>query len=1112
MQKKRCIDSARSQISIFFILGMLFILLIALYIFSLSVLSPEISERHIKDLELEFNRQALENYVNYCIVNETSNILKQLGVNGGTLNQTETERHSRLYYGESYRKLCVNMEGSRYCINRILTLDDMENEIAEKILENLDNCIDFDYFKDRGYIITKGNKSMQVKITDRGLTFNLNYRINMAIESQEITAEQFYASIEHPLGMVYKLVMDIINSETAYGFFDKDEWMQDNNMLFSIQKKRPYPYILYSIHADQDFTFKFSIETEDQASRAGRNYLYDLEYGCCYIKQTCFKNADQYTCRKKGGVYEINSNCICRTSFAGSALPSISYKDCGERKNGESWCVNEQGIGGRSIVHSCHDGENFIEECKDFNEEICVESSQDGLAKASCKINRWHDCTRCDTTECCENDILRDCKWMPIEYQVIIESDSGQCVPKVPPGFRFWDGAGQEVCNIGTRYARCNGFSCDQSWVQYTADYCSSLGSCGINKNYNGILTTSGYLNTDPRHRASFTEKAIPFISTNRKQDTLIFSEERESIEMIPALITAWLNYLDDASRGREIILDYSFCGLWQQPLEDQMCNKCNENGICSEYKCYSLGQSCIYKEENGYPICEFKSDSGQEIEINFRAEYDYDEKTIDIAGKTLNGFEISNLIHPYELINFGITTNVETKCKITYMPQLRFTETPAIWFGKPEFAREHNVAFRLPEKITIPEKLYENLNITSIQELYEIIITEYNLLEDLFSTSFVEIIRKFNEFIENKDYLIELLRLSISGIDNNKYYVFLRCSDQSGQENQEPVFISFEIDEDFHDTEPAKLLSSYPANQSRLSALPYPLHIFLNKPAECKYSEFDTSYALMEHEFECETSRLRLSSIAGGSYECRTSSDIPELYIKCKDNPPELRNYAFKVIMGMNESDINYQVNETQIILTQHRLFNNTNVYMPRSDALYDVSMILPRYHNCKIGFNGYNYDLMNDLECEEINSSSRYYMHGSMNCSRQMVPGDYTAYIMCAGQVPQQRNINPESFHLQFFLDEDLSIISYFPEEYEIIDSDRAELGIVVNRDIAQYGVNCGYKLNTNELFQMYQYGTFQFKRNIDNLMSGTYDVEFSCIDNAGNTDIKQTTFIIP
>jgi len=475
-------------------------------------------------------------------------------------------------------------------------------------------------------------------------------------------------------------------------------------------------------------------------------------------------------------------------------------------------------------------------------------------------------------------------------------------------------------------------------------------------------------------------------------------------------------------------------------------------------------------------------------------------------------GFEILEAIPAYETLNFEITTTSPTKCKLTYLPELDFTETPAIWFGKPEFNTKHNVSFRLPEEIEVPETLYASLNISSLEELFSLIVNNDDNLSDILEDDFAEVLEQLSRFVANKDYLIGLLNLTVASIDDNKYYTFIRCADEGGNENDEPVFLAFTINGSYEDLNPPNLLYSAPLNNSELSDSNYTLQVFLDEPAECSFSMEDKAYSLMENEMTCETSKLRMSSIAGGSYECYATTDILQPYIRCLDNPPEITNYAFDIINDFNSTPTNYETNGTTIILTEGRMFNTTNVYMPYSDSVYRVDMILPDYYSCKIGFNGYNYGLMVDLNCENVNSSSPYRMMGSKNCSRQFAPGDYTSYVQCITEVPPVRNVNMESFFLNYSLNAELSVIHSFPGYDEVTDSSDVELRIVVNRNIDDHNVNCGYRIGSNtELYQMYTYGEYQFKRILYNLNPGQYDISFRCIDESGSIAQDWTRFIV-
>lgn len=1125
MGKKRWYH--HSQISIFVVFGLMFLMLVFFFYLYNVQFHKDIVLRHKQNVDVQQDRDALENYVEYCILNDSKKILMQLGLNGGTLNKSNLEMNSKLYHGNKYRMLCVQVEGSRRCINRVLTLKEMEMEISNEILKEIDSCIDFEYFRQIGYDIKKGEKSLAVSIGLNQISYELNYPIHLVKEGIDITAERFYTRQVHPFGMVYKLVLDILNHEAIDGSFDKDRWMNENSMLFSIKKNKPYPFVTYLIESrdEADFAFAFSVEHEDKASRAGRNYLYDLEYGCCYVENQCFKNVDEYTCRLKNGSYVFSSGCSCNYNYIGEGLER-GLDDCIGRKDGESWCEFIDGIGGRSIKHSCHDSELFLEECKDFKEEVCVEFVEEGLTKAVCKPNRYDDCTKCDTQECCENDIMRDCMWIKGEYDAVFEWGVKSCIPKLAPGFRFWDGYGQEACNLGTRYAICDGYNCDQEWVRIAAESCSNMGDCGMNVNCIGKLTTSGYFETDPKYNPKFSDKENPFFTLNTAQNKLAYGEERETIILIPALVSAGMRFMDDVSNKRGRILDYSFCGLWQPPINSQDCGICND-GICSEYRCRSLDQNCVYTEENGFSKCEKKLVSGTIPIIDFVTDVKYEAGKMEIAGRQINGFEIIDKLPPYQQLIFKIETSIPTKCKITYMPELSFTETPAIWFGEPKFETVHNVTFRLPDKIFIPDKLYNNLDVKSLSEFFDLIVDNDDKLEKYFGRVFMTIAEKMSDKLSTREYLRQLLKLTVSGIDNNTYHTFIRCSDEAGNENKEPMYLKFTIDDAYIDTQPPKLLLEFPKNNSQLNTEEYNLSIFLDEPAECRYSYIDKPYMVMENKFDCETSRMRMSSVASGSYECKANPGEKSLYVRCKDNPPEIKRYSFDIREGINQTKVMYEIDDQAIYLREHELENKIIVYLEDVSKVYRINMDIDPGYECKIGFRGFDEDMV-ELECNhsdgllgELSDQSGELSDqpGELSdqpddqldyaCAMDFVPYNHTAFIFCHGEIPETRNVNEIGYLLNYTLNKELSIVSFFPEYDDVVDSGVVELGIVVNRNINDESVNCGYSFD-NDFYQMHQYGTYQFKRKFYGLEPGRYDVRFRCKDNSGSIAEAMTSFV--
>ncbi|MBU4456280.1 MAG: hypothetical protein KKA65_02160 [Nanoarchaeota archaeon] len=159
----------------------------------------------------------------------------------------------------------------------------------------------------------------------------------------------------------------------------------------------------------------------------------------------------------------------------------ISPNAGGAKKNGESWCVYDGLPGqGRDLVGSrhyrllCINGEEVVEACKDFREEICVQGvvGQDALdnvesmqglfgdgdyIEGACRVNRQENCFACNNIlseqvkemgltesiiekrqQCCLDEDVRDCYWQPSVLRGNKEGLDGTCVPQVPVGLKFW--------------------------------------------------------------------------------------------------------------------------------------------------------------------------------------------------------------------------------------------------------------------------------------------------------------------------------------------------------------------------------------------------------------------------------------------------------------------------------------------------------------------------------------------------------------------------------------------------------------------------------------------------------------------------------------------------
>ena len=200
-------------------------------------------------------------------------------------------------------------------------------------------------------------------------------------------------------------------------------------------------------------------------------------------------------------------------------LNCYNTKNGNDYKNGESWCEyqgdvgeGKDTVGSRYFRHVCIHGEETVEPCADYRNEVCLQDDIDTgegvFTEAACRVNRWRNCIDQDDEEDCLNLDRRDCFWFeggfftglvseesgtagtassggdtfsggstptfsggitgqavaPITGKSIfgggddedsedssgVQLGGGACLPNVPPGLKFWsDGDASSVCSLG---------------------------------------------------------------------------------------------------------------------------------------------------------------------------------------------------------------------------------------------------------------------------------------------------------------------------------------------------------------------------------------------------------------------------------------------------------------------------------------------------------------------------------------------------------------------------------------------------------------------------------------------------------------------------------------
>ncbi|MFH1801290.1 MAG: hypothetical protein ABH804_00435 [archaeon] len=290
-------------------------------------------------------------------------------------------------------------------------------------------------------------------------------------------------------------------------------------------------------------------------------------------------------------------------------------------------------------------------------------------------------------------------------------------------------------------------------------------------------------------------------------------------------------------------------CVPWDAPSGGNDCEKCNSQELpCSEYQCRSLGQSCqlINSEDPVEARCVWvnRHDVNPPIiqpwEDALTKEHIYTPNTAvsppDRGVKIEFTQSSDKCVKTFTPLSFGITTDEPSRCKIDYERKSKLEEMQFYFGDSSTFKYEHIQILNLPGP--------------SAESNESVIIP--------------------------------------SGGD---FDLYVKCTDANGNENTADFVFSFCVDEGPDTTPPlivsTSLMNNMPIAYNQTSV---DISVYVNEPAECKWSHKDQSYDSMEQEMKCSTRVLEMN--AQMLYECKTtltglkSRFENKFYFKCKDNP----------------------------------------------------------------------------------------------------------------------------------------------------------------------------------------------------------------------------------
>ncbi|MBU2503634.1 MAG: hypothetical protein KJ879_01085 [Nanoarchaeota archaeon] len=294
----------------------------------------------------------------------------------------------------------------------------------------------------------------------------------------------------------------------------------------------------------------------------------------------------------------------------------------------------------------------------------------------------------------------------------------------------------------------------------------------------------------------------------------------------------------------------YSFtCQPWSAAKGGDNCELCNQGDLpCTEYRCESLGQACeLVNQGTGQEKCVW-ADRGVTPAIieawddiltpGYKYTPDNAVSPPDRGVKIVSENNPNGCLKPFEAIRFGVQLDKPATCKIDTDNRANFDSMKwSMGSTLSLYTHSQTLSFKSKEAL-------DSENIT------------YNLGEE--KSLFV----KCEDVNENQ---------------NDANFVFTFCVDD-GPDTSAPVIVTTSI------------INGMPISSNQSSV---DLDVYVNEPAECKWSRTDLDYDNMENDMSCVTAASQSSIINGAQvYKCSTTLTglkdrmDNDFYFRCKDKP----------------------------------------------------------------------------------------------------------------------------------------------------------------------------------------------------------------------------------
>ncbi len=433
-------------------------------------------------------------------------------------------------------------------------------------------------------------------------------------------------------------------------------------------------------------------------------------------------------------------------------------------------------------------------------------------------------------------------------------------------------------------------------------------------------------------------------------------------------------------------------CESWDAPVGGNHCEKCNQQGSlpCSEYQCRSLGQACeLLNPGTDEEKCVWVNKNDVTFptitpwENALLDDYDYrPDNAISPPDRGVivwNKESTTGCAKAFTPLSFGITTDEPAKCKLDYLRKETFDEMQFYFGGSSLLKYNHTQVMSLPGPSNLA---VENITLENDGE--------------------------FELYVRCQD---------ANGNHNTANFVFKYCVEK-GPDTTPPLIVT------------TNLLNGMPIAYNQTSI---DLEVYINEPADCKWSHLDQSYDDMEEDMTCSSSILEMN--AQMLYKCSTTltglknREDNKFYFRCKDKPLE-----------SEDKNVNAESYEFVLIGTQPLIIDSVEPNETVRDSTEIVKVTLEAETSA-----GHNegeavcyYSDTGDEDSYVMFFETNSYVHSQ---ELWLTSGDYEYFIKCI-DLGGNSDIEIVNFNVESDSSAPIVVRAYHEETYlKLITNEKAE-----------------------------------------------------------------------